>query len=66
MVPGDFIPVNTPFSDKYTSRTSWGNETMEKSTSELRATSLGLSPHTAPLVSSGSAFDFVLVYTVTE
>ncbi len=50
------MPLRAP---SKTSRTSLGNPTIEKTTSEAAATARGDSAHFAPWDRRGSAFDFV-------
>ena len=51
-----FAPARTPCSEKYTSRTSCGNPTIVKTTSDEAATAAGESAQAAPAAISCSAF----------
>ena len=52
-------PAKAPSGPSMTSRTSLGNPTIEKTTSDAAATARGDSAHFAPWAKRGSAFDFV-------
>ena len=54
-----FDPASAPFLPSITSRTSLGNPTMAKITSEASATARGESAHTAPFATAESDFDLV-------